>query len=68
MPRRRQLQKPKATISYLADQDASPQMTTTVAKDVIERVKKCFARANHENANEQEARAASKMARKIMEQ
>ncbi|KAI4273139.1 MAG: hypothetical protein LQ337_004844 [Flavoplaca oasis] len=68
MPRRRQLQKPRATISCLADQDASPQMTTTVAKDVIERVKKCFARANHEHANEQEARAASKMARKIMEQ
>ncbi|KAL8879473.1 MAG: hypothetical protein Q9198_002913 [Flavoplaca austrocitrina] len=68
MPRRRTLQKPKAVISYLADQNTSFQVTSKVATEVIERVRKCFARANHKDANEQEARAASRMARKIMEQ
>ena len=64
---RRPLKKPKAIIGYLADEDTSTQTLSKVGKEVIERVRKCFARANHENANEQEARAASKMASKIME-
>ncbi len=67
-PRRRALQKPKAVISYLADDNASNKVTSNLAKGVIERVKKCFDRANHKNANEQEARAASRMAAKYMEQ
>ena len=66
--RRRPLKKPKAVIGYLADLDTSTRKHPHIGKEVIERVKKCFARANHESANEQEARAASKMAAKIMEQ
>lgn len=67
-PRRRPLKKPKAVIGYLADLDTSTRKHSHIGKEVIERIKKCFARANHETANEQEARAASKMAAKIMEQ
>ena len=67
-PRRRPLKKPQAVIGYLANFDASSHEHSRVGRDVIERVKKCFARANHEKANEQEARAASKMASKIMKQ
>lgn len=67
-PRRRPLQKPKATIGYLANLDTSSSKTSHVGKEVVDRVRKCFARANHEHANEQEARAASRMASKIMEQ
>lgn len=66
--RRRPLLKPKAVIGYLANENASTQSISGAGREVIERVKKCFARANHENANEQEAKAASKMASKIMEQ
>ncbi|KAI4142987.1 MAG: hypothetical protein L6R39_004749 [Caloplaca ligustica] len=47
---------------------APTEASSKVGNEAIERVKKCFARANHENANEQEARAAAKMASKIMEQ
>ncbi|KAL8719663.1 MAG: hypothetical protein Q9225_003360 [Loekoesia sp. 1 TL-2023] len=66
--RRRPLLKPKAIIGYLANENTSTQSISGAGREVIERVKKCFARANHENANEQEAKAASKMASKIMEQ
>lgn len=66
--RRKPLKKPQAKIGYLADLDPPSRKTSNGGTEVIERVKKCFARANHENANEQEARAASKMASKIMEQ
>lgn len=67
-PRRRALQKSNAVIRYLADENTSNKIPSTQAKSAIERVKKCFDRANHENANEQEAKAASRMAAKIMEQ
>lgn len=67
-PRRQPLKKPKAAIGYLADLEKKDTKTSHVGKEVVERVRKCFARANHENANEQEARAASRMAAKIMEQ
>lgn len=66
--KRKPLKKPQAKIGYLADLDTPSRKTSNVGTEVIERVKKCFARANHEHANEQEARAASRMASKIMEQ
>ena len=66
--RRRPLKKPKAAIGYLANENTPPQANSRVGTEVIERVKKCFARANHDTANEQEAKAASRMAAKIMEQ
>lgn len=37
-------------------------------KEVVERIKKCLARGNHANANENEAKSAIKMASKIMQQ
>ena len=67
-PRRQPLKKPKAAIGYLADLETKDTKTSHVAQAVVDRVRKCFARANHENANEQEARAASRMAAKITEQ
>lgn len=39
-----------------------------VDEEVIEGIKKCFARATHRNGNENQQRAASKMAHKIMKQ
>ena len=72
MPSRRSLKLQKAKIGWLADDETrvikTPQAVANAGKDVIERIKKCFARANHENANEAEARAAVKMASRIMEQ
>jgi len=72
MPSKRLLKQQKATIEWLADDNTSirktSQTTSNASKDVIDRVRKCFARAEHSNANEAEARAAVKMASKIMEQ
>ena len=73
MPAKRpSLKKQKARLGWLADDNPRvtkrPQAVTDAGKSVIERIKKCFARAEHENANEAEARAAFKMASKIMEQ
>ena len=51
--------------------EATSRCPTKEAKDVrpdlIDRIKKCFDRANHANANEAEAQAAMRMASKIME-
>ena len=46
----------------------TPQTVPNAGRNVLDRVRKCFARADHPNANEAEARAAVKMASKIMEQ
>ncbi|KAI4177678.1 MAG: hypothetical protein LQ343_000141 [Gyalolechia ehrenbergii] len=68
MPSRRQpLLKSKATIGELANENPSARPIPNVGIEVIERIKKCFAHANHKNANEQEARAAIMMASRIME-
>ncbi|KAL8897496.1 MAG: hypothetical protein Q9207_007191 [Kuettlingeria erythrocarpa] len=65
--RRRPLNKAKATIESLANEDTPSDSTPKAGQEAIDRVRKCFQRANHPNANEQEAKAASKMAAKIME-
>ncbi|KAL8838373.1 MAG: hypothetical protein Q9170_002180 [Blastenia crenularia] len=60
--------KPKARIDKLANEDASAQHNfSNSCQDAIDRVKKCHERAYHTNANEQEAKAAVRMAARIME-
>ncbi|KAL8748679.1 MAG: hypothetical protein Q9184_007150, partial [Pyrenodesmia sp. 2 TL-2023] len=67
-PKRRQpLKKPKATIGRLANENTPTHSTPKAGQEAIDRVRKCFERANHPNANEQEAKAASRMASRIME-
>ncbi|CAD6574407.1 MAG: hypothetical protein ASARMPREDX12_006579 [Alectoria sarmentosa] len=68
MPSKRELKFQKAAIGWLANDETATQALSTVDKAVVERIRKCFARANHANANENEQRAASKMAHKIMKQ
>ena len=69
-PRRKPLKTQKAVIAWLADAKTSTNTNTLshINEEVIAKVRKCFARANHENANEAESRAAFKMASKIMDQ
>lgn len=57
----------KATVGSLA---TGTQSTTVphARREVVERIKKCLARANHATANETEAKAAMMMASKIMQQ
>lgn len=64
--RRRPLKKPTAAIGRLANENTSTQNPSTVSQEVIDRVKKCFARANHDSANETEAKAAAKLASDLM--
>ena len=66
--RRKPLKTQKAAIGWLADAETSTNTLSHIGQDVIEKVRKCFARASHENANEAESRAAFKMASRIMEQ
>ena len=66
--RRKPLKTQKAVIGWLADAGPSTNNLTHVSQDAIEKVRKCFARARHANANEAEARAAFKMASKILNQ
>ena len=69
MPRRRQpLKLPVAKVSYLVELSQAPSAVLHKSQDAVERVKKCFARAKHQNANEQEAKAALTMAARIMNQ
>ena len=72
MPSRRKLKTQKTRLGWLADDNTSthrpPEAVTNAGREVIERIQKCFARAQHPEANEAEARAAFKMASKIMEQ
>lgn len=68
MPSKRELKWQKAAIGRLADDDTLTQTPSNVNKAVFERVRKCFARANHANANENGQRAAFKMAHQIMQQ
>ena len=68
MPSRRELNWQKASIAWLANDENATQTLSNVDRDVIERIRKCFAHANHANANENEQRAAFKMAHKIMKQ
>lgn len=68
MPSKRELKFQKAAIGWLANDETATQALSTVDKAVVERIRKCFARANHANANENEQRAAFKMAHKIMKQ
>lgn len=73
MPRKRQaLKVQKAVICILAN-DPTPVQANDEAIEkagdaVIDRIKKCFARAKHANANEAEMRAAFKMADRIIKQ
>lgn len=65
--RRKPLLKAKASIGTLANDNPSlVRPIPNVGTEVIDRIKKCFAHANHANANEQEAQAASMMASRIM--
>ena len=57
----------KATVGSLATGARSTTLPHA-QKEVVERIKKCLARANHPNANENEAKSAVKMASKIMQQ
>ena len=68
MPTKRELKWQKAVIGWLANDETSTQTLSNVDRVVIERIRKCFARANHATANENEQRAAFKMAHKIMKQ
>ena len=58
----------QATIGWLANDEISTQALSNLDRGVVERIRKCFARANHANGNENEQRAAFKMAHKIMKQ
>lgn len=71
MPRKRgALKLQKAVIRILADDPKSVHTNDEAIEKagdaVIERIKKCFAHANHANANEAEMRAAFKLADKII--
>ncbi len=68
MPSKRELKWQKAVIGWLANDETSTQTLSNVDRVVVERIRKCFARANHATANEIEQRAAFKMAHKIMKQ
>ncbi|CAF9928412.1 MAG: hypothetical protein ALECFALPRED_004052 [Alectoria fallacina] len=68
MPSKRELKFQKAAIGWLANEETATQALSNVDKAVMERIRKCFARANHANGNENEQRAAFKMAHKIMKQ
>ena len=57
----------KATVGSLATVARSTTLPHAQS-EVVERIKKCLARANHANANEHEARSALKMASHIMQQ
>ena len=57
----------KATVETLAASTPSTNLPHARIQ-VVERIKKCLARAYHANANESEAKSAMKMAQKIMEQ
>ena len=57
----------KATVGSLAAGARSATLNHA-SSEVVERIKKCLARANHANANENEAKSAIKMASKIMQQ
>ena len=57
----------QATVSKLAICSTPLPGPTDVRLDLIERIKKCFDRANHSNSNPSEAQAAIRMASKIME-
>ena len=57
----------KATVGSLAAGARSATLSHA-RSEVVERIKKCLARANHANANENEAKSAIKMASKIMQQ
>ena len=57
----------KATVGSLATVARSATVPHA-RSEVVERIKKCLARANHVNANENEAKSAIKMASKIMQQ
>ncbi|KAL8650693.1 MAG: hypothetical protein Q9210_003675 [Variospora velana] len=63
----RPLKKPKAAIDKLANENAANPEPSTAGQEAIDRVKKCFDRARHHNANEQEAGAATRLATRIME-
>lgn len=63
--------KQKATIGWLDNGEGSTGASASskvsrVGQDVIERIKKCFERAEHEEKNESEARAAVMMASKYL--
>ena len=57
----------KATVGSLAA-GARSATHSHARSEVVERIKKCLARAKHANANENEAKSAIKMASKIMQQ
>ena len=57
----------KATVECLAARARSATLNHA-SSEVVDRIKKCLARANHANANENEAKSAIKMASKIMQQ
>ncbi|KAI4092835.1 MAG: hypothetical protein LQ344_003200 [Seirophora lacunosa] len=65
--RRRPLKKAKASIDKLSKDSASIPKPTTAGQEAIDRVQKCFDRARHQNANEQEAKAATLLAMRTME-
>lgn len=73
MPRKRPaLKLQKAIICILANDPSQPHESNEAIEKageaVIDRIKKCFARANHASANETEMRAAFKMAERIIKQ
>ena len=57
----------KATVKSLAAGSRSATLNDARI-EIVERIKKCLARGNHANANENEAKSAIKMASKIMQQ
>ena len=57
----------KATVGSLAAGARSATLNHA-RSEVVERIKKCLARAHHATANENEAKSAIKMASKIMQQ
>ena len=60
--------KQKATITELANETPPVAKASHATGEILDRIKKCLDRANHVNANESEARAAMKIATRLMSQ
>ncbi|KAL8952969.1 MAG: hypothetical protein Q9222_001145 [Ikaeria aurantiellina] len=70
--RRKPLQTARAKIARLANDYTSSEASSadngnSHNREIINRIQKCFDRAHHENANEQEAKAALRLASMIMQ-
>lgn len=69
MPRRaKPAPKQQATVTKLANETPAVAKNSHTNGEILDRIKKCLDRAEHANANESEARAAMKIATRLMSQ